>query len=187
ASRRAKDDLTRRRESKRWRLEIDDPPEQLFVFDSRFDAYERVRMTREGRINHFPVARGEMDSCQRQHLCFLGAHVAIMESRISSSCGGKCRKLRRVALLVMVKRLLEGSDFFGAHFVFVLELCQQRNRIRMSEAQQPKQVLILFRMMEALAEHVDVMNHCGEHIEIRLRAGVAHLADEEEHAVKHRR
>jgi hypothetical protein len=55
----------------------------------------------------------------------------------------------------------------------------------MSESQQPEQVLILFRMMEALAEHVDVMNHCDEHIEIRFRAGVTHLADEEQHAVEH--
>src|SRR4030095_10503339 len=110
-----------------------------------------------------------------------------MELRVILDRRQEGRKLRRAALLVARQRLLERPDPFRACPMFALEAVEQRYSVRMADAQEIKQILILLRMMEALGKRIDVVDHRAEHVEIRTHAAIADGVHQMKHAVQDRR
>ena len=89
-------------------------------------------------------------------------------------------------MLVARQRLLERADLFRACPVFTFQPVEQRFRVRVADAQEMEQVLILLGMMEAFGERVDVVDHRTEHVEIRTGAAVADGVNQMQHAVQDR-
>jgi len=90
------------------------------------------------------------------------------------------------ASLIARERLLERSDLVRTDPMLFLEPVEDRARLRAAKAQQPKQVAILLRVVEALGERIDVVDHRAECFEIRLRGVFADFTNHMQHAVENR-
>jgi len=80
---------------------------------------------------------------QRQDLLLLGPPMVLVECYIRLHFRQEVGKLATAALLVARQRLPEHTDLLGARPVLALQPVQQRSGFRMTQAQEPEQVLVL--------------------------------------------
>jgi len=93
---------------------------------------------------------------QRQDLLLLGPPMVLVECYIRLHFRQEVGKLATAALLVARQRLPEHTDLLGARPVLALQPVEQRSGFRMTQAQEPEQVLVLLGVVEALGVRIDV-------------------------------
>src|ERR1700730_13551245 len=108
-----------RTDPERWWRKVHNAGEQPIVLGASLGAQQRIRMSGEGSIDRFPIARRGMLFRARQPIHLFAASVLPVELRILvDGCLERC-ELASASLLVATERLLECADFLRAYAMFV--------------------------------------------------------------------
>jgi hypothetical protein len=83
------------------------------------------------------------------------------------------------------QRLRERANLVVACAVLALQPIEHRSRVRAAPPQDAEEVPVLFGMVLAFREGIDVIDHRVENAKVRRSAAVCGLADEMKHAVQH--
>src|SRR5689334_8588344 len=108
-----------------------------------------------------------------------------MEGCISFNGLRECRQRIRTTELVRSQHTLEITYSSVPGLVISAQPIDQRAGFGVTLPQQPEQVLIFLRMVEALGKRGDVMNHCAEQLEVRRSLARLDRTREIEQAVQH--